>query len=210
MKQVSLHSLGTSEDEIESVRAPLSQTLDTDDIALVHYRPGPEDSFPGGLHAHADQAEIFLVQRGTSTFETITATDRTAPPEDGTVLSTEATETAEITVEAGEIVRFAPGEFQSGRNTGDEAVVAVAIGVPRETDDVRFPQACPDCGHPDVRLDTDDGAVRFVCPACAAEHVPRGCPECHREELAFTLDGSSGVVAACDDCGATVRDAINF
>jgi len=52
----------------------------------------------------------------------------------------------EVTVSEGEVIRFAPGEFQSGKNDSDGEVVAFAMGAPRDSEDVRVPQDCPECG----------------------------------------------------------------
>lgn len=57
-----------------------------------------------------DQEELFIVLAGTAAFETM----------DGT-----------ITVDTGEAIRFAPGEFHSGANAANEELVALAVGVPR-------------------------------------------------------------------------------
>jgi len=108
-----------------SDRRGLSDPLGTTDVAINHYRLGPGEGFPAGLHAHMDQEEVFLVLDGEASFETM----------DG-----------EVTVGSGEAIRFSPGEFQSGRNASGSELTAVAIGAPRETEDVRIPVDCPDCG----------------------------------------------------------------
>jgi len=128
-----------------------------------------------------DQEEVFVVIEGEATFETL----------DGT-----------ITVSNGEVVRFAPGEFHSGRNDSDRTLVAVAVGAPRDTSDVRLPVACPECDHGTLRLDGSGGGVRFVRPNCGSEHVPRDCPQCGGPALRVTLDAANRTVVACRDCGA--------
>jgi mannose-6-phosphate isomerase-like protein (cupin superfamily) len=129
-------------------RRGLSEPLDTGNVAVNRYRLEPDERFSGGLHAHMDQEEVFIVIEGEATFETM----------DG-----------EVSVAAGEAIRFAPGEFQSGKNAGEEPVVAFALGAPRDTQDVRIPQPCPECGHENVRaLPADDG-FDLVCPECEAE-----------------------------------------
>lgn len=161
-----------------ATRHLLSDALETTGMAINHYRLEAGTGLPGGLHAHEDQEEVFAVLAGAATFETL----------DGTV-----------DVAGGAVIRFAPGEFQSGKNGGDEPVELLALGAPRETEDVRVPVACQDCGHDDLRLD-EDGAT-FVCPDCGAERVPEPCPDCG-SELRMTLDDASEPVAACADCGA--------
>ncbi|MFC6826333.1 cupin domain-containing protein [Halopelagius fulvigenes] len=170
-------------DESEGRR--LSDALGTTGFALNRYRLAPGEGFPGGLHAHADQEEVFVVVAGTATFETMAG---------------------ELAVDAGEAVRFAPGEFQSGRNDSDGVLVAFAIGAPRESTDVRIPVACPDCGRDDVRAETDGGEPKLVCPDCGAERVPPGCPDCGGDELRATLTDGNRPVTVCPDCGAEFEE----
>jgi len=159
----------------------LTGALGLEHAAINHYRVPPEAGLPAGLHAHADQEEVFLVLEGVAAFETM----------DG-----------ERRVGAGEALRFPPGEFQSGSNAGDGDLVLLAVGAPRDSEDVRLPAPCPDCGHDELRLETDGGVV-FVCPDCAAEHVPADCPECGSPAMGMTLGEDGEPVAACRDCGAT-------
>ena len=162
-----------------NVRRRLSDPLGATDVALNYYRLDPGERFPGGLHTHADQEEIFVVLEGTATFETL----------DG-----------DVDVSAGEAVRFAPGEFQSGRNEADTELVALALGAPKESEDVRVPLDCPDCGHDDLRPVWSDDRTVLVCPDCGSEHVPRGCPECGRE-LRVERGEATRTVVVCPDCG---------
>ena len=177
----------------------LSAALAIDGVAINHYRIPPGEGFPAGLHAHADQEEIFLVLEGVATFETLatheqaerTTGDRAAGPG------------REVSVVAGEAIRFAPGEFQSGRNDGDDDLVALGLGAPRESEDVRVPLSCPTCGHESLRLDTGPARPTFECPACGMEHVPAPCPECGSENLHVTLDDVGEPIVACRQCGET-------
>jgi uncharacterized cupin superfamily protein len=148
------------EREIEA--RTLTEALGTTDVAINHYRIPPDEGFPSGLHAHMDQEEVFVVLDGVAAFLTLAET---------------------VTVGAGEAIRFAPGEFQTGRNEGDDDLVALALGAPRDTEDVRIPVTCPACGHDDVRPEGGVGGVELVCPACGTGHVPQGCPECGRDEM---------------------------
>lgn len=82
----------------------------------------------------------------------------------------------EVVVEADEVIRFAPGEFQQGRNAGETAAVVVGIGAPRDTDDIRIARApslgdvsCPDCGLDNMRLVERDDDSALVCPECGTE-----------------------------------------
>ena len=135
-------------------RRSLSEPLNTADLAMNHYALEPGEAFSGGLHAHLDQEEVFYIQEGTATFET----------------KSEATVDSELVeVAAGETIRFAPGEFQQGRNESDERVVALALGAPKESTEGRVPQPCPECGESDVLAITmtDDG-MGLECPECGA------------------------------------------
>ncbi|QLH84232.1 cupin domain-containing protein [Halosimplex pelagicum] len=175
-------------------RRGLSGPLETDGVAINRYRVPPGEGLPSGLHAHADQEEIFLVIDGTATFETLPGREPDAAGDDPRT-------GREVTVAAGEAVRFAPGEYQSGDNRGSDDLVALAIGAPRETADVRVPVRCPDCGEADFALDAAGDGLTFRCPDCDAERVPAPCPDCGSDAMTTTLDGDA-LVAACDDCGA--------
>jgi uncharacterized cupin superfamily protein len=138
-------------------RRALTGPLGTTDLAINYYRLDPGEGFSGGLHAHLDQEEVFYVIEGTATFET---------------MADAGDEPTEVTVDADEAVRFAPGEYQSGRNAGDEPVVALALGAPRDSEDVRVPQECRDCGHESMRAVPGDGGFTLVCPECGTEVTP--------------------------------------
>lgn len=159
-------------------RRGLSEPLGTTDFSVNRYRLDPDERFSGGLHAHMDQEEVFVVVEGEATFET---------------------RDDEITVASGEAIRFAPGEFQSGYGRGEGPLVVLALGAPRGSEDVRLPLPCPDCGHPDTRLDADE--MTFVCPACGDERTPGDCPDCGGADLRVAL-GDGDVIVRCSDCGA--------
>ena len=129
-------------------RRGLSTPLETTDFALNRYRLDPGERFSGGMHAHMDQEEVFVIVEGEATFETM----------DG-----------EVTVGEAEVIRFAPGEFQSGKNDSDGEVVAFAMGAPRDSEDVRLPRNCPECGHDNVRAIPGDDGFDLQCPDCGAE-----------------------------------------
>ncbi|SFR87897.1 Cupin domain protein [Halomicrobium zhouii] len=133
------------------VKRPLSNALDTDDVAVNYYELAPGDSFGFGYHRHADQEEVFHVQRGTVTFET----------EDG-----------DVDVAAGEFIRFAPGEWQLGTNRGDERVVALAMGAPADAGATEMLRECTDCGgrtENRIEMTDDRDALVTVCEECDAE-----------------------------------------
>jgi uncharacterized cupin superfamily protein len=133
-----------------AAKRPLGRALGTGEVALNHYELEPGDAFGFGYHRHPDQEEVFYVLEGEATFET----------EDG-----------DVTVGAGEAVRFAPGEWQLGHNGTDERVVALALGAPADTSAADIHRECPDCGErtPTEVERADDGAgLVTVCQECTA------------------------------------------
>lgn len=187
MERVAVEDVDPDGDDDDAERRRLSRALGTTDVAINRYRLPPGTGLPAGLHAHADQEEVFVVFDGTVTFETL----------DG-----------ERTVDAGEAIRFAPGEFQSGRNAagaGGDAVL-LALGAPRESDDVRLPLACPACGRPDRRLEIEPDGATFVCPDCGTRRDALPCPECGHDDLRATLGEEGATVVACHGCGATFAE----
>lgn len=136
-------------------RRGLSAPLETSDVALNYYALDPGGAFSGGLHTHLDQEEVFYVIDGTATFET--KPDATADSET-------------IEVATNEAVRFAPGEFQQGRNESDEQVVALALGAPKNSTAGRVPQSCPECDASDVlAISMSAEGMLLQCPECGVE-----------------------------------------
>lgn len=140
--------------DIHTVRRPLSDALDTEEVAIVHYILDPGEQFSGGLHTHHDQEEIFYILEGRASFDV-------------------GTNGEEVTVEGGEAVRFPPGQFQCGRNDSSDRVVGLAIAAPgnRHTwADIESLAPCPNCetvtSH-GVRP-PDDGMVIY-CNECGTE-----------------------------------------
>ena len=148
MEKVSIDDVEASAFGSDIDRRGLSDPLGTTDMALNRYRLDPGERFSGGIHAHMDQEEVFVIVEGEATFETM----------DG-----------EVTVDEGEVIRFAPGEFQSGKNDSDGEVVAFAMGAPRDSEDVRVPQACPECGNDNMRAIPADDGFDLQCPECGEE-----------------------------------------
>lgn len=164
-----------------SVRRALSEAGAITGLSINQYRIAPDEGLPAGLHAHMDQEEIFLVTKGTLTFETL----------EGPVVVSES-----------ELIRFAPGEYQSGKNESEIVAEVLAIGAPRETTDIRIPVQCPACGSDSVRLDFDGERVTFVCPTCEDEQKPADCPACGCSDLRVTIDAESDPVVICTGCNA--------
>jgi uncharacterized cupin superfamily protein len=133
------------------VKRDVSRALGATDMALNYYELAPGDAFGFGYHRHSDQEEVFYVVQGTVTFET----------EDGTV-----------TADAGEAVRFAPGEWQLGTNEGDERVVALALGAPQDMGETTMLRECPDCEgqtENEIQMADDRSALVTICGECGAE-----------------------------------------
>jgi uncharacterized cupin superfamily protein len=161
-----------------STRCRLSDRLGITEFALNHYRIAPGDRLPGGLHTHMDQEELFFVLDGTAIFETM----------DG-----------RVTVMKSEAVRFDLGEFHSGKNETDSELVLLALGAPRDTNDIRIPVDCPDCNHETLRLDFGE-KLTFVCPDCSCEYIPRNCPDCGHDDLRVALGNKTRPVVVCQNC----------
>jgi len=148
MEKVSIENIEPDAFGSDIDRRGLTEPLDTNDVAINRYHLEPGERFSGGLHAHMDQEEVFIVIEGEAAFETM----------DG-----------EVPVESGEVIRFARGEFQSGKNAGDDTLLAFALGAPRDSQDVRVPQECPECGHENTRAIPAENGFDLVCPECEAE-----------------------------------------
>ncbi|MFW5939587.1 MAG: cupin domain-containing protein [Halolamina sp.] len=160
----------------------LSDALHTTDVAINRYRLPPGEGLPSGLHAHLDQEEVFVVLDGRVRFE------RVAGP---------------VAVDAGEAVRFAPGEYQTCVNAEESPAVVLAIGAPRESEEIRVPLDCPVCDHRGLSPERYDAEIRLVCPDCGGEHRTRGCPGCSREAMQVAAGDAEGeTVVVCPDCGA--------
>lgn len=136
----------------------LTEALGAANVALDRYVVEPGGAFTGSLHAAAGQEEVVLVTEGTATFE--------ARPE-----PTADSET--VAVEAGEAVRFAPGEYKQGRNESDAPVVALSIAAPQDPGEHRVPQGCPACGESDYLVaERGEAGFELVCPACGERMTP--------------------------------------
>ena len=148
MEKVTVHELDRHL-STASVKRPVGEALGIEGFALHYYALDPGETFSTNLHTHLDQEEVFYILEGTATFET----------EEGT-----------IDVGAGEAIRFAPGEYQHGRNDTDSRVAGLAMGAPRESTEGRI--ECPACGareQPVIEWTDDRSAIVYECPACGAE-----------------------------------------
>lgn len=180
METVAIDDIEASATGWESDRRGLSDALGTTDVAINRYTVTPGGRLGGGLHAHGDQEEVFVVVDGEATFETM----------DG-----------DVVVGAGEAVRFAPGEYQSGRNDSDRPLTVFALGAPRDSDDVRIPLACSDCDYGYLHPSLVDGAEVLLCPECGAESSA-ACPDCGRDAMFATIpEDEAEPVGLCRNCG---------
>jgi len=133
-----------------SVRRPISRALDAEHVALNHYELEPGETFGFGYHRHPDQEEIFYVLDGTATFET---------------------EFGDVEVQAGEAIRFEPGEWQLGRNDGGERLRALALGAPAESS-TEMKRNCDGCGGRQrnrIERAADGDALVTICESCGTE-----------------------------------------
>jgi mannose-6-phosphate isomerase-like protein (cupin superfamily) len=123
---------------------PLSEPLDTTGLAINYYELAPGESFAHSSHRHSNQEEVFYIQSGTATFET---------------------ETGDVTVNAGEVLRIPPGTFQLGTNHGDEPVTAITLGAPREYEGKNhYLIDCDECGERTAQIfERRDEQNEFIC-----------------------------------------------
>jgi len=135
-------------------RRGLAGPLGATDVAINRYVLEPGEAFSPGLHAHLDQEELFYVVAGTATFE---------------YRSDPGGESETVQVGPHEAVRFAPGDFQQGRNESDEQVVALALGAPKESAEGRVAQPCPECDSDALALAQGESGLVVRCPDCGAE-----------------------------------------
>jgi mannose-6-phosphate isomerase-like protein (cupin superfamily)/DNA-directed RNA polymerase subunit RPC12/RpoP len=175
-------------------RVDVGSALGTTNLAVVRYRLAPGEGLPSGLHAHYDQEEVFVVRDGAAAFEVLPRVEAWGDgrPTGGTV-----------TVGSGEAIRFAPGEFQTGRNPAgaDGVLDVVAIGAPKDTDDVHIPAGCPDCEARTLALGTGGERFTLDCADCSAQFEPGPCERCGSEALGMHLDDDERPVSRCGDCG---------
>lgn len=135
-------------------RRPITDALGAEHMTAVHYELEPGEQFSGGLHTHHDQEEMFYVIEGNATFEY-------------------GTDGEETEVEAGEIIRFEPGEFQCGRNKSDEWVVGLALAAPgsqHNWEDLESFAPCSECDEVTPHgVEEPDEAFVIYCKECGNE-----------------------------------------
>jgi quercetin dioxygenase-like cupin family protein len=143
--------------EVHDVRKPVSRVLGTEHFAMNYFELAPGDSFSGGLHTHHDQEEVFYVEEGTTEFEV---------GRDGET----------VTVDEGELIRFEPGEFQTGYvpDDAETRTVGWALGAPgasHDWDELESVVYCRECDDERVHATrmTDEGRFQMTCNDCETE-----------------------------------------
>jgi mannose-6-phosphate isomerase-like protein (cupin superfamily) len=158
-------------DELESrlgpgsVRVSLTKPLGSTNVSANHYELEPGEQLAFGVHAHSDQEEVFFVTAGAVTFESY-------PDRDAALAGGDDDGGESVTATAGEVVRVAPGEYQCGRNDGDDRAVVVGVGAPRESGDLDLLRVCETCGERtdhSIELTDDRDAILAVCDDCGGE-----------------------------------------
>ena len=112
--------------DVSTVQRPLTRALGAEHLSVNYYELDPGNSPAYGYHKHETQEEVFVVQQGEVTFET---------------------EEGDVVVEAGEAIRFGPGEYQQGVNTGEKRAILLALGAPQDGGEVEILRHCESCGE---------------------------------------------------------------
>lgn len=131
---------------------PIGGDLGVENLAMFYYELETGDSFLwGGTFRYEEREEIIYIQHGTVTFET---------------------EEGDVKAEAGDVVRFAPGEWKGGTNTGTERAVALLIGAPQDRDGWKTNYPCPECGkrtRQDMEMAEAGELLITMCAECGTE-----------------------------------------
>lgn len=144
---------------VNTVRNSITGAVGAEEVAVTRYQLAPGEAFSAGLHTHRDQEEMFYIVSGTATFEV-------------------GAEREEVSVEAGEVIHFARGEFQTGDNRSDEEVVGLAISAPGRRHDwaeLDVLYDCEECGEETLWTCGEDGPgdwenreidIDITCQSC--------------------------------------------
>lgn len=136
---------------------------------MVYNELAPGDAFSGALHTHYDQEEVFYIIEGTATFEVGKRREK-------------------VDVGAGELIRFAPGDFQRGYNDSDDRVVGIILsapGVEHDWAEEALFFECRDCGKETVHdiepvdagsWQTDTIELRMICRECENDFTTAEIP----------------------------------
>lgn len=157
-------------DELESrlgpgsMRASLRKGLHLENLGANYYELGPGEQLAFGVHAHTDQEEVFFVIDGVVTFEAYDSREAAKAGAGG----------ESIEVAAGGAIRFRAGEYQCGRNEGDDGAVVIGVGAPEDAGELDLLRDCDTCGERtdhQIALTDDKTAILAVCDACGDETV---------------------------------------
>jgi len=144
---------------VNDERRPVSEELGADAVDVTHYALNPGEAFSPELYTYRHHEELVYVTRGTATFE-----HQPRDPE---------AERQRTDVDAGELARFAPGEFRRGRNDGATELLGVTITAPlaeagaAPTMEALSP--CRFCEELTVHEVDDGGAYELTCTDCGTE-----------------------------------------
>ena len=147
MEKASVESL-ENHSRSSDVRKLMTDALNLADFSMNYFELEPGESFSGGMHTHMDQEEVFFIIEGTATFKT---------------------RDDDIEVGENEAVRFAPGEYQEGKNEGDERIRALALGAPKEQGETRTLFPCGECGAEYHEVEITADGILLTCPDCENE-----------------------------------------
>lgn len=147
----------------------ITGAVGAEDVAITHYNLAPDEAFSAGLHTHNDQEELCYVISGTATFQ----------------VGQDQKERRDVTVDSGEVIHFAPDEFQTGRNASDDEVVGLAVSAPGHRHDWAELDAMLDC-------ETCGTETRWTCGK-------DGASDWENQEIDITV--------TCQECGAEIATA---
>jgi hypothetical protein len=186
MEKVAIDDIPTENSPlgVHSLRKPVSSALGTEHFAMNYFELQPGESFSGGLHTHHDQEEVFYVLEGEVEFEMLASqrdADRSSEEsgvEDPGERSRrersdprDFSDREETTVAAGELIRFEPGEYQTGWNRADEPAAGWALGAPgaqHDWDELESVVDCRECGDetPHATRINENGRFEMTCNDC--------------------------------------------
>lgn len=134
-----------------SEKKEIDEALGVETFGFNRYAVDPGQRVPWGPHYHPRHEEVFYVLEGELTVDT---------PEGAQ------------TVTAGEALYVPPEHPNCAHNAGDERVVLIAVGGPKETDEAVIEDHCPNCETVTERTsELADGGETAVlsCAACGVE-----------------------------------------
>lgn len=163
----------------------LSDFLGIENVEVNYYHIGPHERL-SGLHAHLDQEEIFIPIEGKVTFETM----------DG-----------EVGVRVGEVISFSPGEYQSAKNNSAKEAIVLALGAPRESENIRIPYPCPECPSENLQPSVDENNSEILACTNCGTRMEITCSVCNGRNIILAYsEGMRTPTNVCLDCGTQLDD----